>query len=499
MQASSGEPDIEDPIGLGDPRRAWRIVLALLAIYVVGFAIFHPRVVVNVDESQYLRQTLLLLEGRSTLEIMDPLTGESIERLPSTYPIGTAVLMAPWVAAFGWRGAFVVAPIALVLAVVLLARLLRDEGRSPAFALLLLGFVPTLVMGRVAMSDMPSTAMVTLGLWLFWKGRRGRAGTWLLAGVVIGASAALRPPNVLAFVPLCLGTVVRRDRGWWALAAGGAAGMTLRLASSAFVLGDPFAARTPYIFEPQTLDERLPLFLFGLLVLVPGGLVLSLAYRGERRAEIMGTVVFFFAFFLFQKYSSVETSLRNRIVLALRYFLPLVPIMAFAMSESVPRLWSALLARLGPRARAGTRAVATIALWGWIAGLGAASFGVHWFMHGWAANLAEMHDTILEHVGGHVVLTNWSATRKFISELELGSMPLDRESIPPADVAALAARHGGLILVFLDRTDSEWWREQTERNAEYLEALRPAPELLLDRRVSPTDRLRIWRVPAPAG
>ena len=45
-------------------------------------------------------------------------------------------------------------------------------------ALLVVGFVPTLVMGRVAMSDVPSLALVVLGLWLFWRGIE-RGGRWI--------------------------------------------------------------------------------------------------------------------------------------------------------------------------------------------------------------------------------------------------------------------------------------------------------------------------------
>ena len=202
MDATTTRSRSAGPLGLDDPRRAWRVIGALLIVYVAGFACFYPRVVMNVDELQYVHQTLMLLDGRSTIEVTDPLTGEVFEKRPSTYPIGTALLMAPWVASFGWRGAFLVSPIALVLAVVMLGRWLQENGRSPLFALLLFGFVPTLVMGRLAMSDVPSAAMVTLGLWLFWRGRDGPSHRWLLAGFVFGASAALRPPNVVTFLLL---------------------------------------------------------------------------------------------------------------------------------------------------------------------------------------------------------------------------------------------------------------------------------------------------------
>lgn len=494
MDAATTGSRSAGPLGLDDPRRAWQVIAALLVLYLVGFACFYPRVVMNVDESQYVHQTLMLLEGRSTIEVTDPLTGETFEKRPSTYPIGTALLMAPWVASFGWRGAFLVAPIALVLAVVMLGRWLQENGRSPLFSLLLFGFVPTLVMSRLAMSDMPSAAMVTLGLWLFWRGREGPPQRWLLAGFVFGASTALRPPNALTFLLLCAGTVIRWDRHWWALAIGGVAGSAVRLASSAFVLGDPFTARNSYLLELHTIGERLPLFLFGLLVLIPGGLVLSLLYRGDRRPEIVGTIVSFFVFFVFQRFSTVETSLQNRIVLALRYFLPLLPLMVFAMAESGPRLWNALQQRLEPTARDRTRRLAAVIVAGWLVGLGLASFGVHWFLHSRSARLAEMRETIVSHVEGRVIVTNWSGTGKFLPDLDLEYAPLDRRQVEPAVLVSLAKRYDGLLIVLLDRTDSEWFRNETAVNATYIDRVEPEPELLLDRRFSPTERLRIWQM-----
>ena len=68
-------------------------------------------------------------------------------------------MLAPFIAVFGVRGAFVVPMLGLVLAVLITARWIRDAGYSPFFALVTLGFAPALVMGRVAMSDVPSATL----------------------------------------------------------------------------------------------------------------------------------------------------------------------------------------------------------------------------------------------------------------------------------------------------------------------------------------------------
>ena len=107
--------------GPGDPRFARRLVLIGCAAYAIGFALFYPQAITNDDEAMYLRQTQLLLEGRQSIQVTNAVTGETLTHDPSKYPVGTAALMAPWVALWGWRGAYVVVLGVLVVEVVLLA------------------------------------------------------------------------------------------------------------------------------------------------------------------------------------------------------------------------------------------------------------------------------------------------------------------------------------------------------------------------------------------
>src|SRR5688572_6146682 len=146
--------------GVRDDRLARRVVLALCALYTLSFLAFYPRAITNDDESLYLRQTMIILDGARGVSKIDPNTREAEVYTPSTYPPGTVLSMAPFVALAGWRGGYVVPLLSFLLAVILLARWLEDEGRSPLFALLLFGYPPVLVMGRVAMSDVPSAAIV---------------------------------------------------------------------------------------------------------------------------------------------------------------------------------------------------------------------------------------------------------------------------------------------------------------------------------------------------
>jgi hypothetical protein len=479
-------------------RFACACIVALLALYGLSFAFFYPLTVTNVDETGYLYQTELMLKGTFKLTKVDPLTGATRSEPPINYPTGTSLLMLPWVALFGWRGAYAIPVLSLVLSTLVTARWLRDEGRSPLFALVILGFAPSLVLGRVAMSDVPSTAVVALGLWFFWRGLDRGAAWWLAAGFVAGASTALRTTNPVPFVPLFAGTVLRRDRNVWALVIGGLAGMAAYFVSMNWVYDDPFFSlytRNTYKFDFETFHERLLLYGLGLLILVPGGFFFAVAYRGRRRPEIIGSFLAFFALYLAQEYSQQGYALLKRMVLALRYLIPILPLVAFAMGESVPRLWRELLARRDDEARARLERVGRVALVSALAGLAVACVLVHPVFAAWSSTQAQIRDEIHRRVPAeHVFITNWAATRKFFPELQQKYKPIDRRSIQPQDVAGLVDRYGQVFIVFLDRTDSEMWKHDAEASAEFVTALERAPELVVDRRVSPTDRLRIWHL-----
>jgi hypothetical protein len=496
---SSAAPDLLRRIGLaGEPadmRFGWRVVAAILAIYVLSFAIFYPEVPTNDDEANYIVQVRMLLTGDSEITQLDAFTGEEIIDTPSTYPLGMAMIAAPFVVVFGWQGAFTVACLALVLMVVMTGRWIASEGRSPIFALLVLGLPSVLVLGRVVMSDVPSGALVACGLYLFWRGIDRGYGWWLAAGFIAGASWVVRASNPVLFLPLFVGTVLRREYKAWALVVGGLVGLSLRLVSHQLFFGAAFFERSYYRFSPLTLDERLPLDLLGLLVLVPGGLLFSALYRGRRRPELLTTIVLFLSVYLFQRYSTIESSLTKRLVLALRYLIPLLPILVFTMSESIPRLWDQWRARRSVEVLPRVESAGNWILVLWLAGLGVACAAVHPGFAAWSSTQAELHAAIAEFVPDDaVLLSNQSGNRKFIDEVERRFQTLRTETTPSSRATELVARHDQVFLVLLDRNDSVWWRGETQRNAEYLRALPTQVELLTDVTPNDTDRMRIWRL-----
>lgn len=480
---------------LAEPRLAWRLVVLGCLLYAVSFFAFYPNVITNDDESMYRRQAILAVHGTAAITMIDPMTGKELIHYPSTYPPGTAMAMAPFVAIFGWRGMFMVPFLSLMVAVLVAARWLSDEGRSPLFALLILGFPASLVMARVGMSDVPSMAIVVFGLWLFWRGLDGDFRWWLGSGFVAGASMAFRESNAICFAPFFAGSVLRRDRHWWALLVGGLVGLGIRLSAYAYFLGNPFFRRSQYFLAVESMPERLPLYLVCTLVFVPGGLVLALLYRGRRWPELVITVAGFFTAYLLQRNYTGSTSILKNLVNTPRYLLPLLPLMVFGMAESVPRMWERLLERVGQARRPHLDRWRFRVVAAWAGGVLVATLCVNPVFYLWSETQARIRDAIEATIhDDDVLVTNYLATRKFINELGRRYLPADSRTISVADANALVEHYGEIYMVFVDRSDSSWWREDAVLNAEFVKEVVPKPVLLVDRQMSATDRLRIWRV-----
>jgi 4-amino-4-deoxy-L-arabinose transferase-like glycosyltransferase len=481
--------------GEGEDRRLqWRILVCILLLYAAAFFVFYPRGATNDDEAMYIRQAILLTRGALTIAQTDPLTGITEPFRPSYYPVGTALCIAPFVWLGGQQAAYLVPLIFLLGGVVLTARWLAAEGRSPIFALIVLGFPASLVLGRVPTSETPSVFLIALGLLLFWRGLDRGVWPWLASGFVAGASMAWREPNCLAFVPFFAGTVLRRETRCWALVVGGVAGVGLRLLASYLTFGDPLFVKSPWIFAPETIHQRLWLYALGLLVFVPGGLVFALLYRGRRAPELIATVGLFVSFYLLQMHSGLETGFAKRIVTVLRYFIPLLPVLAFAMAESVPRLWSELAERR-PARRSRLEATGSALLVLWVGGVASASVITHFAFDRWSARQLEIREAIERHTGADsVIVTNLFQTRKFLPVLDRSYGVAEREGVSPEKASDLVRRYGEFFIVFLDRSDSDFHRSDAAANAAFIASLSPPPDLEFDRSVTPTDHLRIWRV-----
>jgi hypothetical protein len=471
-----------------------RIVAAALCLYVLGFLLFVPRDLSIADETAYVGQAVAFAHGQALVATKDPLTGKMTRDVPVMgYPIGTSLMQVPFVWLGGWRAAPLASVLSLVVMVWMLARWLARAGRSPLYALIALGYFPSLVLGRTGMSDLPSALVATIGLYLFFN--REPASIWwgAVVGFVAGASTMMRETNALVFAAFFLGAAVRRERRVVGLVLGGLIGVALRPASISLLFGEaPRALRSHMAWKLDFFLHNAPLSLLSLLVFVPAGLLAAAAYRGPRRPEVIATLWGFFLFFTSYEYGAFESGGLKRMVLAPRYFLPVVPLFVIAIADVAPR-WYIWLQRRVTGLRAGAKVAAGV----WVAGVCIAAFAIHPAMSFRERGQREMIDVIYGTTGADaLVITNVAGTRKLMTRIYGDRVTLDRTEVQTGDLARLKALHGSMQIVLLDRNDSGFFRNQADDNQQFIDRVRSRCEIALvhDRAHSGSDRLRIWNV-----
>ena len=485
--------------GFSTSARDIRIVAAAVLIYLVGLACFYPADTVIGDEVNYLEPAYAFANGSTYLEQIRTLTGEVSCRPSGRYLPGASAMMASFVALFGWRGAYLVPALAVAVATLCTAFWLRTAGRSPLFALMVLGYPPILVLGRTAMSDVPSTAFAALGLWLFWAGTAGRRGRWLASGFVAGLSLSFRETNALLFAPLYVGALIRREHGVGALIVGGIAGSLVRPLLTAIVYGDPlYLFPTSVTFALPHVVANLPAYALALLVLVPGGLIGALLYRGERWPEVVATVVIFCAVYVSYGYRAEQSGLLKGLILGPRYFAPLTPLLAFVAAETFPRLWTRYRARFGASGFGhAVQQLGRLSVRLWLIGVMVLAFIVHPAFAVLSGSSERFREAIYRHSEeGSVVVIDRLSSKKFVNVLFGQRRQFHFQDLTPDVLDALLARYGTITIALLDRRDSSFWRERELDNAEILKRLRSQAEfkLLFEEGSGTSERLRIWRV-----
>jgi len=279
---------------------------------------------------------------------------------------------------------------------------------------------------------------------------------------------------------------------------GGPHRVALRLASASVLYGDPLfvADRFGNEFGFVFIFQNAPIYLLALLVMVPGGLAGALLYRGPRRPEVLLTIVGWVVFYLAYQYSGRESGALKQLVQGPRYFIPLVPLIAFAMAESLPRLWTRWQADAGPRRNllhgAGVTVVGL-----WALGVAAAAFGIHPAMDRYNRSQATMVKALYAHTTPNsAIVTNLLATGKFINELYGPRVFVHRGHLRPSEVPRLLALNGSVQLAFLNRLDSDYYRQDAAKSDDFVRGTAAYCRLvpLHDKAHTATDHLRIWDV-----
>jgi hypothetical protein len=461
-----------------------RAVHALLGLYVLGFCLLWPNAILISDEASYVGQAILFARGEAKQEVRQVLEGTRIRVPLSTYPIGTSAVQAPFVKLGGWRLASLPSLFAIVGTVLVLLKWLSDLRRPPIFALLPLFFIGTLVQGRLAMSDGLTALVSALTFWLFSRGERGGRFAWVASGFFAGLSVVFRDPTPLLYAPLFVGTVVRRERKAWQLLAGGLLGVSIRFVTARLIFGSALFLRAGVPVSLGAILPNLPLYAFILICAVPLGLPSVFLHRSERKPELMLGVLAVLMVYLLYPLPHMANGIVRDVVLHARYCTALVPLMAVTLAEWIPR-WMAGRDRF-------QRAVTTSAVM--VAAV--LTISVHIFLYSWGRTLERITKAIYSSTPeGSVLLVNSTATGKFMCEAFGHRDIIYRTNTTPNAVAQFVSKGEPVYAVFVDRTETEFRRQDAADNTAFLKALqeRCRVDVLHDAQESAIERVRVAR------
>jgi hypothetical protein len=360
--------------------------------------------------------------------------------------------------------------------VFLTATWLRRLGLRPTFAAIVPFFLPVTVLARTGMSDVPSAAIVLASMFLLALAptRTPMAAGGFLAGL----SLVFRDSNLIFIAPMVVKCLIRKER-IAVLLASILAGVGVRLALAAMLQGDALTLRAPYVFTFSEAGDRALLYGFALTVLVPGGLLAVALYRGPGRALLVVSVAAPFLFFTLYSYSGQYSGLFRSLILGPRYLIPLVPLTAIALASLVERciLSEKLKHRIELLILAGAVVVVS---------------AVQPVLHKWSERQAALVKALYQATNPEAVLvTEPGAIAKYLNGLYEQRTFADKLRYPPEKLTELLSR-GPVQLVFIDRSDSDYWRSMTELNERYLANVSKICEIRGRRDIRSVDRLRVF-------
>lgn len=469
-------------------------VLALL-LFLLGFLLWWPDVVTNTDEGMYVTHAMTLQAGHRTVPLVNALTRQVTQGVPSGYPVLTAVSQLPGIVLARlagvtdfWRGAYLSVLLAVFLTILSTRVLLQRLGLNPFWALIWLVFPPFIVMSRLATSDVLAAGWCALTLAVFAHGLtldpQKRPRIWLLAGFLAGASLCLREMAPLVPLVFFAGAFFRREKAWHWLLIGGLLGVALRPITSALSWHNPFFVK-PHggSFNFTNFRANFLADCAILTFLLPAGLPALLLYRGPRRPEVLVSGVVFTLVHISYLFA-VGTGGFFAIVIGGRFFLLAVPVYIVAIAHAAERLQP----RMRPRTWLALQSLLA-------AGALVAAFAIHPVLHQWSRLHRDIRDRLCATVPPNVTLmTNLAVTGKYLLDFSCPRPNIDLNADTLKYFEQLKS-HGPIYVAIADRQDSTFW---TQMGAEGQRAFARLEQLshpqLLYRGPPDWQSLTVWKL-----
>lgn len=314
----------------------------MLSLAVAGlWIVWYPPAIAIEDESAYLAHARILARGELTGNRPTDMTIGMVQTANGAvakFPPGQPLLLAPTQFGEFWRTGFMVGLMALLGVTWLTATLLQRDGRSPLWAALVLLHPTLLLYARTLMSEVTTALVLTAGF--AWSDMREPRP--FRAGLALGLGPFIRTAIVPIAAALGLLFVLRLARAnrWrdLAFAVGGAAvPLVALLFYNAYVFGSPFESHSPVstFFDWSTSHQRAIFYAVALNLLWPALAIGVIMSRHPRRVEAQLTLAISYVFFVGYYFVDRRYGLPADFVVGLRFFVPILPILAIVYAERI--------------------------------------------------------------------------------------------------------------------------------------------------------------------
>lgn len=313
------------------------ILLAAFFLFTVVFLVYYPPTCAIVDESAYLSAAYAFQQGtvfydRAGIN-QEHMSTEINDHQVSRYPPGNSLLLLPFTL-IDWRFVFIRGWLMAGIAFILMILCLRHYHLPEIYAISLL-FHPTLLLySRTIMSDLPALVFILAGL---YAGLHKKA---FIAGLLFGLSVALRYPNLIIPVTMAAFFLFKKEiRMAVVFTAGVVLGLLPLLIYNLQVFGVWWGSALVYgtSFSGHYLPHSLSRFVFSLLLLYPGLLIVFFFWRSPDRWYWWSPALLTLLFYSFQGYHEDAGNWGINLVMNLRYLLPVIPVFLLSAAGALNR------------------------------------------------------------------------------------------------------------------------------------------------------------------
>lgn len=344
----------------------YKTLIAILLWISVWFIVFFPTKTITIDEFHYVGNAYHLVQGdlRQVCDSNYPGQFQNGDFCISKYNIGASIFFWPAATLNQPRLAIVIDFLAVVLSVIVFSQLLRLFQVSQKFLLLFACYPAVIYYSRTAFSEPISMLLVLIAALLLTKLTLEQSMTKVrkslvnvALGIVIGLAILVRYTNIILFgVMLGLWVLIQAKKYGLSEAfksllttiVGGSPFAILFLWINSYLYGNPLLSGYHFSGEDgivlSNLIKFLPGYIFALLLMWPGMIVLSKFKVGGQKQKVGVLNIFWWSgVLLILFYSiSVNTLFEGRLldlVLGIRFLLPIIPLFILSYA-SVLQHWA---------------------------------------------------------------------------------------------------------------------------------------------------------------